>query len=344
MFKMADALYAALTVFQGYCLQYFLGSFLETRMRGRWNGLYVAGLYVALRTAVVWCSPPGYEDYRVAAGTLALSLCILSALAACFYKAFRPVTVFLVVSFQALLDISRYAAVILLNALDGWVLDIINWCAGKGMLASEKSFGMAVKIGVAGTQLIQYAGIALLLYFSLRKIVRDFREKDYFISRTELLFILAPSAVGMMICMLLRIIMITLEDGVPKMLYDRYPILVIVIPAILLLSLLSILYGVKLFQDMICWNREKSGRIVLENQISSLQEHMEEMERIYSGIRGMKHDMKNTLAVIQRLSAGEGGRGAVGVPVGAEQRAGKAGSAVQDGEHGGGYPAEHEIP
>ena len=243
----------------------------------------------------------------MAAGTLALSLCILSALAACFYKAFRPVMVFLVVSFQALLDISRYAAVILLNAVDGWVLDIINWCAGKGMLPSEKSFGMAVKIGVAGTQLIQYAGIALLLYFSLRKIVRDFREKDYFISRTELLFILAPSAVGMMICMLLRIIMITLEDGVPKMLYDRYPILVIVIPAILLLSLLSILYGVKLFQDMICWNREKSGRIVLENQICSLQEHMEEMERIYSGIRGMKHDMKNTLAVIQRLSAGEGG-------------------------------------
>ena len=181
-----------------------------------------------------------------------------------------------------------------------------DWCAGKGVLSSEKAFGMAIKIGVAGTQLIQYAGIALLLYFSLRKIVRDFREKDYFISRTELLFILAPSAVGMMICMLLRIIMITLEDGVPKMLYDRYPILIIVIPAILLLSLLSILYGVKLFQDMVCWNREKSGRIVLENQISNLQEHMEEMERIYSGIRGMKHDMKNTLAVIQRLSAGEG--------------------------------------
>ena len=125
MFKMADVLYAALTVFQGYCLQYFFGSFLETRMRGRWNGLYVAGLYVALRTAVVWGSPPGYEDYRAAAGTLALSLCILSALAVCFYKAFRPVTVFLVVSFQALLDISRYAAVILLNAVDGWVPDII---------------------------------------------------------------------------------------------------------------------------------------------------------------------------------------------------------------------------
>lgn len=106
--------------------------------------------------------------------------------------------------------------------------------------------------------------------------------------------------------MLLRIIIVTAEKGIPEMLYDRYPVLILVIPAILLLSLLSILYGVKLFQDMICHNREKSGRIVLEKQIKAMQEHMEEMERIYSGIRGMKHDMKNALSVIQRLSAGEG--------------------------------------
>ena len=306
MFKMADVLYAALTVFQGYCLQYFLGNFLESRLKSRWNGSSVIVLYVLLRMAVMWVSPPGYKDYKVAVGTLALSLCILSFLALCFYKAFRPIAVFLVVSFQAVLDISIYAAVILLNAVDGWVLDVINWCSGKGMLASEKAFGMAIKAGIAGTQLLQYAAIALLLYFSLKKIVRDFHEKDYGINRTELLFILTPAAVGLMICMLLRIIMITVEDNVPKMLYDRYPVLIVVLPAILLLSLLSILYSVKLFQDMICWNREKSGRIVLEKQISSLQEHMEEMERIYSGIRGMKHDMKNTISVIQRLSAGEG--------------------------------------
>ena len=306
MFKMADVLYAALTVFQGYCLQYFLGNFLESRLKSRWNGSSVIVLYVLLRMAVMWVSPPGYEDYKVAVGTLALSLCILSFLALCFYKAFRPVTVFLVVSFQAVSDISRYAVSILLDEMGGWVLDILNWLAGKGALQSEKAFGIAVEVSVAGTQIFQYAAIALLLYFSLRSIVRNFHEKSYRINRMELLFILIPAAVGLMICMLLRIIMLTVEDSVPEMLYYRYPVLVIVIPTILLLSLLSILYGVKLFQDMICWNREKSGRIVLEKQISSLQEHMDEMERIYSGIRGMKHDMKNTLSVIQRLSAGEG--------------------------------------
>lgn len=125
-------------------------------------------------------------------------------------------------------------------------------------------------------------------------------------TRTEILFILTPAAVGLMICMLLRIIIVTAENNRARMLYESYPILILVIPAILFLSLLSLLYGVKLFQDMIYLNREKSGRIILEKQVESLQEHMGEMERIYSGIRGMKHDMKNTFSVIQRLLAGDG--------------------------------------
>lgn len=308
MFKMADVLYAALTVFQGYCLQYFLGSFLESKMKSRWNGQCVAVLYVVLRMAVMWVSPPGYEDYKVAVGTLALSLCIISFLALCFYKAFCPVTVFLVVSFQAVLDISSYVVAILIGEPGNKLSDVWNWCVRERIITSEKSLALVVWIGTVVVLVFQYLAIALLLYFSLKKIVWNFQEKSYGINRAELLFILTPAAVGLMICMLLRIIVVTVEDGMAKMLYDRYPILIMVIPTILLLSLLSILYSVKLFQDMICWNREKSGRIVLEKQISSLQEHMEEMERVYSGIRGMKHDMKNTLSVIQRLSA-EGDEG-----------------------------------
>ena len=164
MYKMTDVLYAVLTVFQGYCLQYFLGSFLEGRLKSRWNGLCVAVLYVILRIAMKWGLPPGYEDYKVAVGALAMLLCMLSLLAICFYKAFRPVTVFLVVSFLAVLDISRYAPVIFLDEIDGWVIDILNWLVGKDMFQSEKAFGIAIKAGMAGTQLLRYVAIALLLY------------------------------------------------------------------------------------------------------------------------------------------------------------------------------------
>ena len=308
MFEIANILFSVcLYLFQGYCLQYFYGSFLESRIKDRkWNGLAVMALYVVFRLVLFWIVPSKKWDYRVEAGKMVLALCMLAVMAVCFYKAIHLITVFLVVAFQAVADISRYAAVILLGELGDGLLGLWNWCVRNGLFATESSFGIAVNAGLIGQWIIEYLVIALVLYLSLRKIVQDFREKNYDINRTELLFILTPAAVGLMICMLLRIIIVTMEDGTAKLLYDRYPILIFVLPAILLLSLLSILQGVKLFQDMVWWNKEKSNRIVLEKQVQSLQEHMEEMERVNSGIRSMKHDMKNTISVIQRLAARDG--------------------------------------
>lgn len=297
-----------LCLFQGYCLQYFYGSFLESRMRDdRRNRLGIAVLYAVLRIALMWIGPSDMWDYRAAVWKLVLTLGMLSVLAVCFYKAFHLLTVFLVVAFQAVSDISRYTSVILVGELGDGLLELCNRCAERGMFASIKAYDAAAQAGLTVEWIFEYLLIALLLYLPLKKIVRDFREKEYGMNRAELLFILTPAAVGLLLCLLLRIIVITMEDGIPRILYDRYPVLIIVLPAILLLSLLSILQGVRLFQDMICRNRERSGRIILEKQVRSLQEHMEEMERIYSGIRSVKHDMKNTISVIQSLSVRNGG-------------------------------------
>lgn len=309
MYKTMELLYMAVVLFQGYCLQYFFGSFLESRWKSRWNGLCMAVLYAAglygLSRVFHQDSVMRYDDYWETVWKMALSLCILFVLAMCFYKALRPVSVFLVITFQAVADISRYVTVILLSKMGDSVVDIWNWCVERGIITSDRALMLTLNGSILAVQILQYLVIALLFYVSLRKIVRDFKEKDYEIRRTELLFLLTPSAAGLFICLLLRIIMVTLEDKVPKMLYDRYPILTIVLPAILLLSLLSILYGVKLFQDMVYRNKAKSERVILKNQVKNMQEHMEEMERIYSEIRGMKHDMKNTLAVIGQLSMEE---------------------------------------
>ena len=311
MYKTMELLYMAVVLFQGYCLQYFLGSFLESRWKGRWNSLCMAVLYAAglygLSRVFHQDSVLRYDGYWETVWKMTLSLCILFVLAMCFYKALRPVSAFLVITFQAVADISRYVTVILFSKMGDSVVELWNWCVERGIITSERALMLTLNGSILAVQILQYLVIALLFYVSLRKIVRDFKEKDYEIHRTELLFLLTPSAAGLFVCLLLRIIMVTLEDKVPKMLYDRYPILTIVLPAILLLSLLSILYGVKLFQDMVYRNKAKSERVILKNQVKNMQEHMEEMERIYSEIRGMKHDMKNTLAVILQLSMEEKG-------------------------------------
>ncbi len=290
---------------QGYCLQYFLGSFLESRTKSRFHGLYVMAAYGLSRLCIYWIPPIGYESAKAVWKTV-FSLCVLAVIAMCFYKAFHMVTVFLVAAFCAIADISAFVAVILLDKPGDKLLMVWNWCVGKGIITSEKTFETVIKASVIGNQFLMEAALVLLLYLSLKGIVRNYKEKDYAIQRTELLSILTPAVVSLLLCALLRTILFTVEENAVETIYDKYPLLLVILPAILILSLLSILYGVKLFQDTVYLNRERSSRIVLEKQIGSMQEHMAEMERVYSGIRSMKHDMKNTLSVVLRLATKKG--------------------------------------
>lgn len=291
---------------QGYCLQYFLGSFLEGREKDRRiNGLLVMVVYGVLRLGINFILPADNESIRTV-GKITLMFVIIVLLALLFYKGVQAITAFLAITFMAVSEITFFLSYMLMQ-IGGNLFDLWVWLLEKGYIAVD-TFEWIVQISATFLQIIFYGIFLVLLYFALRKIIRSFSDKDYRIQRTELYFLLVPGTVGLLVCLLLRTIMITIENDMPKLLCDRYPILSIIVPAILILSLLSILYAVKTFQNMIVLNREKNSRIILEKQIGSMQEHMEEMEHIYSGIRSMKHDMKNTLSVIMQLAGNEEGQ------------------------------------
>ena len=288
---------------QGYLLQYFLGSFLEGRGKDRHiNGLLVTASYGALRLGINFILPSDYDSIRTVLKVAVIFVAIV-LLALLFYKGIYGITAFLAITYMAVSEITFFLSYMLMQ-ISGNLFELWVWLLGKGYISADTLEGL-VQITAVVLQMFFYGIFIVLLYFALRKINESFRDKDYRVQRTELYFLLVPGMVGLLICVLLRTIMITIENDVPKLLYDRFPILIIIVPAILSLSLLSILYVVKTFQDMIALNREKNSRIILEKQIGNMQEHMEEMERIYSGIRSMKHDMKNTLAVIMQLAGRE---------------------------------------
>ena len=288
---------------QGYLLQYFLGSFLEGRGKDRHiNGLLVTASYGALRLGINFILPSDYDSIRTVLKVAVIFVAIV-LLALLFYKGIYGITTFLAITYMAVSEITFFLSYMLMQ-ISGNLFELWVWLLGKGYISADTLEGL-VQITAVVLQMFFYGIFIVLLYFALRKINESFRDKDYRVQRTELYFLLVPGMVGLLICVLLRTIMITIENDVPKLLYDRFPILIIIVPAILSLSLLSILYVVKTFQDMIALNREKNSRIILEKQIENMQEHMEEMERIYSGIRSMKHDMKNTLAVIMQLAGRE---------------------------------------
>lgn len=293
---------------RGYCLQYFLGSFLKKRFPGnRWNGLFFLLLYVLLWEGVKRILPPSdyadanYESLRVILQMI-LYFIVLLAVSLVFYRVRRGMTLYLAVSFLSVGEITFLGVYTLWSMAVHILVEWECYCFGKGYISSNMLIILTYATNFASLLLL-YATSVSILYAVLKNMVRNFREKEYAIHKTELLFLLTPELAGLFICILLRIIMFVVENEMPVFLYDRFPLLAVIVPVIMLFSLLSVLYGIKLFQDMIDRNREKSSRVILENQISNMQSHIDEMEHVYSGIRSMKHDMKNTLAIVMRLAA-----------------------------------------
>lgn len=75
----------------------------------------------------------------------------------------------------------------------------------------------------------------------------------------------------------------------------------LVIFLINLMSVASIVVLWKLFQEVGQKQEEEKRQGLLESQIREMQSHIREIERLYAGIRGMKHDVKNHISVMELL-------------------------------------------
>ena len=286
---------------QGFLFQSFFGSFLEYRSKhNKWKVPLITALYGSLAYGVDCILPEEYGIVRIF-GKKIFTLVLILIMTFCFYEAKRMITTFLVVTFMAVSDICFFLAYMIMQMgtyLNAFWLELFE----QGYFNTDAEFMIAVEVSMTMLLFIMYGVFLLLTGFALRRVVISFREKDYLLEKKEMPFLMAPGMVGFLLCLLLRLIMITVEEGSPKLLYDRHPPLILLVPVIMVLALFSIIYSVKLFQDMIALHRESSSRVILEKQIVGMQEHVSEVERIYSGVRSMKHDMRNTLGVIMQLA------------------------------------------
>ena len=301
--RISEGINLLLFLFQGYCLQCSSENFLESRLKNRrWNKVFIMVLFLLLRS-VTWIWRPGDSTVRAAVHLFWLIL-ITAVLVLGFYRASYGIASFLIVTFVAVSECSALFAYTLLH-VSMKLLGLWLWFFEHGYFLFEE-FLVAVELTGIAVNALYSAIEAGLMYVFLKKVVRIYREKDRKLHRTELSFLLAPGITGLLICLLLRIIIFT-ESAELELFYDNYPLLVLVVPVIMLLCMMSVCNRVKLFHDMIRLNRERNSRVILEKQIGSMQEHITEIERLYSGIRNIKHDMRNTISIVMRLAAENGG-------------------------------------
>ena len=287
-----------LYLFEGYCIQFFFCRFAEPKLRGLRNAHWAAGIaWIVIKIVGGWLFRET-DSVTLVLG-LIFNTAVLFAFCVGWYKGNILLKVFLVIQFIALRELAFWAGYSFLY-IGNSLIDILVYGAGDSMESAgylPVVAGALACCSVAFVETIEGA----LLFVSIRKIVKSYRCREKGRMEKEVVFYLFPAVAGVLISVLVSLLLITVTDGVPVLLYERYPALYLIIPMIVLVLLGAIVFSFRIYQNMAVLQEERAEKIILENQITQMQSSMVEMEQLYDGIRSVKHDMKNHMAVLQNL-------------------------------------------
>lgn len=285
----------ALYLFEGVFIQRLFQTFAQPRWStGKWSEYVVSMIWVMYHSI---CLTMNMHFYPSSVWNLLFYICILLVFTAFWYQGSMVLKLFLVMQFTAIHELSIWASnsAIYFNSK---IIQLLSILAGKEIL----SLGMLLRlISISPLLLSIVVGIVResMTFFSIRRIMKTYRHRQPF--EKNVIPYLLPVAASVMTAMLIRLLILTVENGNVVVLYEKYPELYLIVPLLTVLLLFSNLFSFEMFQKMIGLQQERAEKLVLENQVISLQNSIAEMETIYDGVRAVKHDMKNHMLVLQTL-------------------------------------------
>ena len=280
----------------------FLGSFTRPRISKRMLGLLLmAAAWFGVLMLISVISP---AEYSVGIVLIRQAVLLASAilLVKLFFQGSWSDIFFRGITYLSISEIALIMSTILMNPVNGY-LSSIGQRLNSGEL-SIPAYEAHVNALYKG-QMIGYYSLGLaVLAASLFLVTKAYKEKDRTLIGSELIFLIVPELTGWIAALMLHAIMFYAnDDGYMVSLYERYPVMEIFLPLVLGLLLASIILAVFLFQKMLLVFRERNEKIFLEREVELLKEHIDEVGRLNTNVRALRHDMKNHINVISGLSA-----------------------------------------
>lgn len=149
--------------------------------------------------------------------------------------------------------------------------------------------------------LIFAVGYLLFMYLVLRwyrKYMAGIVEET---SRQGLWFLMLTPVIGMAFSVAWRITFYSQQGAEIDFLYEKHGSMYVVVPVIALLCLGCTIFSRKIYSDLIRAEEQKNNLLFYKQQLADMTEHVKEMEQLYDGIRGMRHDINNYVADMEQL-------------------------------------------
>ena len=122
-------------------------------------------------------------------------------------------------------------------------------------------------------------------------------------------FLILMPVIGMAFDVSWRVTLYYQRETEIEFLYEKHGSMYIVVPVIASLCLFGIVLSMKIYSEMMRSEGQKKNLLFYKQQLSDMTEHVKELEHLYDGIKGMRHDINNYVADMEQLLllGGEGG-------------------------------------
>lgn len=306
---LSDTLAFLIPLIAGICLAVLANRFLTPRWQGRLGAwLLPAALFYSVLRRTRFLLPEALLPLE-----LLFCFVLLFAAVSLFYRGTTNKKLYLCFTLEALtqlcillanytkvfidllldtLDISMSARQLCLFLSDPWAVS-----SAPHELPHET---FRYYLDWAGTLTLPL--ICALLIFSAGKLCRGVRHDLADIQRRELLFLFMPAFTGIILCSFTDAAGILLRSTIFASEMARYGLMMqFLVPFLALCTVFCILYAHDIYQKLLSYAEDRNRAAILESQVNQMQEHIRDIEQLYTGIRSMKHDMQNYLFDIKSL-------------------------------------------
>ena len=230
-----------------------------------------------------------------------LNVCVLLFMKFLLFEKNLQKQFFVALSFVAGKEIVKYIVSVFSIASYGLNNEILEYFIAKKIINTLGETHIWINFFTFIVIILCVLLYTLLLSVFLRLISNKFVKKDYLLQPHENIFLILPCIAALCISVTIKMMIISVENGMTIIIYDTIPATKFWIPVICVLLLSAIVASVILFQKLVQYNDETGKRAILENQVQQMQKEIVEIQDIYTDMRGLRHDMRSHIANISLL-------------------------------------------
>lgn len=230
-----------------------------------------------------------------------LNVCVLLFMQFLLFEKDMQKQFFVAFTFVAGKEIVRYIVSVFSFIFNVLCKNILDYFLAKEIINTLEKTHIWTNIFTCIVIILCVLFYILLLSVFLRLISNKFVKKDYQLQTHENIFLILPCIVALCISVTIKMMIISVENGMTIIIYDTVPATKFWIPVICVLLLSAIVASVILFQKLVQYNEEIEKRAILENQVRQMQKEIVEIQDIYTDMRGLRHDMRSHIANISLL-------------------------------------------